>query len=197
MSASQPGRGDDRLGHQLKLISRHLDSNGDGTGNKNFIANYSAGGVDPVGQEIAFIQPPAGKIYRIARMLVLISGKDTNFKTDQYGSVDPLVTGVQIRIQDDSGTVNDLTDGLPIQTNGCWARVAYNSRFYGNVSSNLNDYLRVRWTFENAGQQIRLIGDRNERLEAVFSDDFTDPASSPLVKHYFMVQGYEEDPAEI
>ncbi len=152
MSASQPGRGNDRLGHQLKLISRHLDSNGDGTGNKNFIANYSAGGVDPVGQEIAFIQPPAGKIYRIARMLVLISGKDTNFKTDQYGSADPLVTGVQIRIQDDSGTVNDLTDGLPIQTNGCWARVAYDSRFYGNVSSNLNDYLRVRWTFENAGQ---------------------------------------------
>ena len=197
MSASQPGRGEDRLGHQLKLISRHLDSNGDGTGTKNFIANYSAGGVDPVGQEIAFIQPPAGKIYRIARMLVLISGKDTNFKTDQYGSANPLTTGVQIRIQDDSGTVNDLTDSLPIQTNGCWARVCYDSAFYGNVSSNLNDYLRVRWTFENAGQQVRLIGDRNERLEAVFSDDFTVPASSPLVKHYFMVQGYEEDPAEI
>ena len=41
MSASQPGPAEGRLGHQLKILSRHLDDIGNGTGNKDFIADYS------------------------------------------------------------------------------------------------------------------------------------------------------------
>ena len=190
MSTYQPGPGEGRLGKQLKLISRHLDAAGNGTGNKNFVADYSGA------QEIAYIQPPAGKIYRIARMLVLVSGKATNFNPDNYGSANPLTTGVQVRIQDNSGTIVDLTDGLPVKTNGCWGRVCFDAKIYENISSNLDNYLRVRWTFAASGQQIRLIGDNNERLEVILNDDFTVPASSPLSKQHFVVQGFEEDPAE-
>jgi hypothetical protein len=190
MSNYQPGPGEGRLGKQLKLISRHLDAAGNGTGNKNFVADYSGA------QEIAYIQPPAGKIYRIARMLVLVSGRASSFKTDTYGSVPVLANGVQVRTQDDSGTIVDFTDGVPIDTNGCWGRLCFDSELYSDIAGT-DTYLRVRWTFDKSGQQIRLVGDNNERLEVLLNDDFTDAGGvDALSKHHFLVQGYEEDPAE-
>lgn len=191
MSASQPGPAEGRLGHQLKILSRHLDDIGNGTGNKDFIADYSGA------QEIAFIQPPAGKIYRISRLLVLVSGQANSFKTDNYGSIPELTNGIIVRTQDDSGTIVNFTDNIPIKTNGDWGGKCFDAEIYTAGATN-DTYLRVRWTFAASGQQIRLIGDRNERFEICLNDDFTNGGGgSAITKQHFMVQGYEEDPAEI
>lgn len=168
-------------------IYRHLDTNGDGSGTKNAIGDYSSTA------EIFYIQPPAGQIFRLTRMMVLISGRAPSVKTDTYGSVPTLSNGVQTRVQDDSGTIIDLVDGLNVKTNGCWGRLCFDSELYTSTA-NTDSYVRVRWTFEKAGYPIRLVGDRNERLEVVLNDDFTDGGSADaLALNYFHVQGYIEN----
>lgn len=168
-------------------IYRHLDTNGDGSGTKNAIGDYSSTAV------IFYIQPPAGQIFRLTRMMVLIAGKASSVKTDTYGSVPILTNGVQTRVQDDSGTMIDLVDGINVATNGCWGRVCFDSELYTSTA-NTDSYVRVRWTFEKTGYPIRLIGDRNERLEVVLNDDFTAGGSAnALTYNYFHVQGYIEN----
>lgn len=168
-------------------LYRHLDLNGDGTGTKNLIQDYS------VSSDIASIQPPAGQVYRITRMLTLIGGKASSVKTDSYGSVPALSNGIQVRVQNDSGTIIDLVDGVNITSNANWGRVCFDSIIYSSTS-NTDTYNRVRWTFEKSGYPLRLDGDKNERLEVVLNDDFTDGGSAnALTKHYFVVQGYIEN----
>lgn len=192
MAFYSPGPGSaSRLGKQIKLITRYLDTNGDGTGTKNAIADYSGA------QEIFYIQPPAGDIYRIAKLLILVSGKKSSFDTDVYGSVPALTNGIGMRIQDDSGTIVDLTDGLTVKRNGQWGRLTHKTELYEGSHGSSNSYFRVECTFAKFGQFMRLVGNNNERLEITVNDDFTDSSSSDaLVDHIFCVHGYEEYPAE-
>ena len=170
-----------KTGVQSTLIARYLDTNGDGTGTKTAIGEYHDAGD---GAEIFYIQPPAGSVYRLARMLPFVEDFGT-FDSGSYGNGITLANGIAIRVQDDNGTILDLLDGLPIQINTHWARMCYDM----SVSSFGvgNEYLHARWTFAKSGQMIRLVGDNNERLEVVLNDDFSD-----LVSQYFMVQGYIE-----
>jgi hypothetical protein len=168
-------------------IYQHLDINGDGTGTKNAIGNYTGSA------EIFYFQPDAGKIARITRMIVLIRGPKTSFYTDSYGSVGELTNGVTVRVQDDSGTTVQLTNGIPVKTNGNWGHFCFDAEVYPSSVGNNDTYLRVRWTFEKAGYPLRLVGDNNERLEVVLNDDFTGGGSGGLVEHYFHAQGYYEE----
>lgn len=168
-------------------IYQHLDVNGDGSGNKNAIGNYTGSA------EIFYFQPDAGKIARITRMIVLVRGPKNSFYTDSYGSVGELTNGVTVRVQDDSGTLVQLTNGIPIKTNGNWGHFCFDAEVYPSSVGNNDTYLRVRWTFEKAGYPLRLVGDNNERLEVVLNDDFTDGGVNPLVEHYFHAQGYYEE----
>ena len=165
-------------GTQKKLIARYLDTNGDGTGTKTAIGEYQAGA------EIFYIQPPTGQVYRLSRILPFVEDAGT-FDSGSYGNGITLTNGITVRVQNDSGTIVDLTDGLPVKLNTHWARLCYDltiSKFGTG-----NEYLHARWTFAKSGQMIRLVGDNNERLEVVLHDDFSD-----LVSQYFMVQGYIE-----
>ena len=168
-------------------LYRHLDTNGDGTGDKSAIGDYSST------PGIYYIQPGPNEIFRISRMMVLLSGKATSMKTDTYGSVPALTNGVVVRVQNDSGTIIELTDGVPLKTNGCWGRVAFDSVLYDSTSDS-DSYLRVRWTFEKGGYPIRLDGSKNERLEVYLSDDMTDGGSTDAMqKQYFFAHGYIEN----
>lgn len=166
-------------GTQKTIFSRYLDANGNGTGNKDFSADYSSAA------EIAYIQPGASEVFRVARMIVGI--EDTSgFSAAEYGNLGGgLTNGVTVRKQSDGGTLIDLTDGLPVKTNASWGMLCYDVdlKTWG-VGDEL---LVVRWTFAKAGQYLRLDGSNNERLEVVLNDDF-----SGLVAHTFMVQGYVE-----
>ena len=162
------------------LIYRYLDDAGDGSGNSNANGNYSAA------EEIFFIQPAPGEIFRIERMIVNVRDS-AGFRADKYGDISGgLSTGIEVRVQNDGGTILSLTNGINIKTNGDWAGVCYDANLYKEGAG--DDYLAVRWTFSRAGYPLRLVGDNNERLEIVLNDDLSD-----LVHHYFQVQGYYEE----
>ena len=165
-------------GPQKTLIAQYLDTNGDGTGTQSAVGNYASAA------EIFYIQPPAGTVYRLSRMLPFVEDVGS-FDSGSYGNGITLTNGIVVRIQNDSGTLVDLTAGLPIQLNTHWARQCYDMTI--STFGQGNEYLHARWTFSKSGQYIRLDGDNNERLEMVFNDSFTG-----LVSHYFMVQGYIE-----
>jgi len=168
-------------GPQKTRINRYLDTNGDGTGTKSAVGEYHDAGA---GAEIFYIQPPPGTIYRLSRMIPFV--EDTgSFDSGSYGNGITLTNGILMRIQNDSGTILDLLDGLPIHINTHWARLCYDMTV--STFGLGNEYLHARWTFSKAGQYIRLDGDSNERLEVVLNDDFSD-----LVSQYFKVEGYIE-----
>lgn len=164
------------------MLSRYLDTVGNGSGTKNANGNYSGAGL---GETIFKIQPAAGSVYRIAR--VIISIRDASgFQAEEYGNLAAaLSTGIEVRVQNDSGTLIDLTDGIPITTNAAWGELCYDVdlKTWGNG----DEFLLVRWTFSRSGTTPQLVGDRNERLEFVLNDDL-----SGLVSHYFLAQGYVE-----
>jgi hypothetical protein len=168
-------------GAQKTILIRYLDTNGSGAGTKNAVGEYHDAGN---GAEIFYIQPPPGAVYRIARLLPFVEDQGT-FDSGSYGNGITLTNGISIRVQNDSGTIVDLLDGLPIKLNTHWARICYDMSISSFGTG--NEYLHARWTFAKSGQMIRLVGDNNERLEVVLNDDFSD-----LVSQYFMVQGYIE-----
>jgi len=165
-------------GPQKKHIVRHLDTNGDGTGLIDATGDYSAA------EEIFYIQPPAGSVYRIARMLVHVEDSGT-IDSGKYGNGIVLTNGITVRSKDDTGVIVDYCGGHPIIVNQHWAMMCYDVT-RSNYGAG-NEHLNARWTFSKSGQFMRLVGDNNERLEIVFNDDFTG-----LVAHHFTIQGYIE-----
>lgn len=161
------------------ILSRYLDTNGDGTGTKNAVGNYSGGA------QSFKLAPPASTIYRVHRLLVTI--EDTSGMTPtEYGNLGAVLTnGITVRVHNGTSTVVDLTDGLPVKSNEQWGALCFDAvlRSWGAG----NDVLAVRWTFSAAGVPLRLDGDASEVLELVLNDDFTG-----LVSHYFVAQGYTE-----
>jgi len=161
---------------QHKIISRHLKF-ADGT--ENAVSNYTNT------QTQLYIQPPAGYVYYIRRLIVHI--RDTGgFDAAKYGNNLTFATGIGIRTFTGSGATltNDLTDGDRIKTNADWGHWCYDITL---VDFGIGDeFLNVRWTFGKSGQIIRLDGDQMDRFSAILSDDMTG-----LNDHHFVVQGYE------
>ena len=171
---------DEINGQQQLLLSRYLDTDGDGTGTKNAIGDYST-------PEDFFIQPPAGVYYRINRILISIED-GVSFKAGLYGGLAALSVGITLKIKDASGTLVDFTDAVPVKTNGQWARLAYDVDLKSWSASPTEELLSVRLTFSKFGQAIRLDGDKGEKLVMTLSDNMTG-----LISHYFKVQGYVEE----
>lgn len=169
------------IGSQQQLVSRFLDTNGDGTGTKNAIGNYS-------GAVTKFkLTPAAGEIFRVARLIISI--EDTNGMTAaEYGNLGSALTnGVLVRVENGAGTVLDLTDGDPIITNAEFGSYCFDVTVKSWGQTPDDDLLVARWTFAKYEQMIRLVGDRGEFLSVVLNDDF-----SGLIAHKFMAQGYRE-----
>ena len=158
------------------LFSNFADTNGNGTGTKNANGDYS-GAV-----EAFYIQPPAGTIYRVHRMIASL--EDTSGMTpEEYGNLAAaLGNGIEVMVKDDSGTLVDLTDGVPITTNAQWGRMCYDVDLKTWGAS--NELLVARWTFAKSGAAIVLDGNHNGRLEILLNDDL-----QGLISHYFLVQG--------
>ena len=173
------GPGSSGYGPVPTPIYRYLDTNGNGTGTKNAIGDYFAAATS------FFIQPAAGEIFRLQRMIVNVHDSQ-KLKAEEYGNLTALPRGIIVRISDSSGVIQELTDGIPIKTNGEWGALCFDAELYSAAAGN-GDYLRVRWTFANAGYPIRLDGNNGEKLEVVLNDDFTG-----IVHQYFHVQGYIE-----
>ena len=185
-NAGGSGPGPSGYGPVPTPLYRVLDTNGDGSGLENVIGDYSGA------EEIFYVQPPAGQIYRLERMMIYIRITKGDFNFDQYGKDQVLTNGIVVRLQDDSGTIVDLTNGIPTKGLGGWIRVCFDVDPAGgdiNVDYNVDALAGARWTFSKAGYPIRLVGDNNERLEVVVNDDFS---GVEIKEHYFMAQGYIE-----
>lgn len=131
-----------------------------------------------------YIQAPAGEVYYLTRMLASLSDTQT-LDADKYGNNIVLTEGIEIWTRNDTGITIDLTDGIPILTNGAWAQKCYD--LADTTFGSGNDHLHVRWTFAASGKVLCLVGDSNDRLEVRLNDDF-----SGLAHHLFMVQGWTE-----
>jgi hypothetical protein len=158
-------------------LYRFLDTNGDGTGTKVATGSYSPGTPG-----IFFIKPPAGQTYRLERMIVSIRD-NAGMSGEKYGGLAELANGIIVRAQNDSGTVLDLTDGLPVKANSHWGRLCYDVAI--NVFSVGDNFVEVRWSFFKSGYELTIGGNENERFEVVCRDDL-----SGLVDHTFMIQGW-------
>ena len=158
------------------MISRYLDTVGDGTGTIDLASDYStvAGSV--------FIQPPAGKHFVLKRMLVLV--QDTgSFDAAKYGNGVTLTNGIEIEVENATGgVVLDLLDGQPIKENVAWGSFCFDVdvKTWGTG----DEFLVARWTFEKSGRDIELTEDDTFSVKA--SDDL-----SGLNAQRFLVQGYE------
>lgn len=158
-------------------VNRFLDTNGDGTGTKSAIGNYA-------GSPVSFyIQPPAGDVYRLYRMLVHVEDVNT-FDSGSYGNGIVLTNGITVS-KVISGQTVQMTDGVSIKKTPHWQMFCYDVDIssYGLG----NEHASVRWTFTKGGNPVRLVGDDGDRLQVVLNDDFTG-----LVDHHFFVQGLKE-----
>jgi hypothetical protein len=159
------------------IISRFLDTVGDGSGTKNAIGDYS-GAVEEFK-----IVPGADEIFVINRLIAQIRDNGV-FSASTYGAIaGGLTNGVVIRLKDSGGTKLDLCDGLPIKTNAEWARVCYDTQLltWGAGDS----FISVRWTFSRSGTQVWLDNSRGDYLSVDLNDDLT-----TLESQYFLVQGF-------
>ena len=169
---------DNSVGEQKPIISRLLDIVGDGSGSTVGVGDFS---VTPRSLKIT---PPAGKIYRISRLVVKIKDNGS-IDAAKYGNGQTLTTGIIVKETDLGGDKNALTGQQNILTNADWGLYCFDTdvKPWGTG----DEYLFVRWTFSKSGQFIRLVGDNSESLEIVLNDDF-----SGLTEHSFTIQGYEE-----
>lgn len=155
---------------------RYLDTNGDGTGTKEANGDHSSA------EEILFYQPPINSLIEIHRLIIFMEDA-TGMRWDRYGSLaGGLTTGIVVRVSDDSGVQLDLTDGLPVKTNGHWRR----SFFDGTISARGggNDVFAARWSLFKSGEPVTLrCNHLHQRLEVVLNDNLTG-----LVSHTFQAQ---------
>lgn len=159
------------------IISRFLDTVGDGSGTKNAIGDYSAA------TEEFKIVPGAGEIFVINRMIVQIRDSG-QFTASTYGALATLNNGIHVHIKDSGGVKIDLVDNLTIKTNAEWGRVCYDTQL---ITWGVGDsFILVRWTFGRSGTQIWLDNSRGDYLSVDLNDNLTG-----LVAHTFIVQGYD------
>lgn len=155
-----------RFSHVFKF----LDTNGDGTGDKNAIGDYSSTPTD------FFYQPEGGRTVVLTRMIITMSGDHVN--ENGYGVKDtPLANGIVVHTENSTPeAAMDLSGGIPIRKERHWQRYCYDAD-----ASSLG-LVVARWTFAKAG--IPLFLSHNDRLVVTLNDDF-----SALTGHFFNIQG--------
>lgn len=165
------------FGRVDKEIYRFLDTVGDGSGTKNANGNYSNSG----GQNFLYVaSDPVPSV--LWRLIVNIRDGGGGFSADGYGGLAALSNGITISVRDSGGGVLlNITDDVPIQSNGDWARFCFDTGVDDFGSG--DDFLKVRWTFANSGRPLIL--NPGERFVVNLADDLTG-----LTSHYFNLQGF-------
>jgi hypothetical protein len=163
-------------------VYRHLTDDGLVADDTNSNANVN-GAVTAVP---FYAGPPAGKVWDIHRMLVLIED-DAVITADNYGGISALANGCTLKIHRDGPSgpeVLDLMDNHAATNNASWGHFCYDitNHSFGSGSN----FVVVRWTFAKAGEPLRLVGANDDKLVLLVQDDL-----STLVEHTFIIQGLE------
>lgn len=157
-------------------VSRYLDENGDGSGNKNANGDYS---VTP--QEF-FFQPV--REVALERIIISIEGS-MGMRADAYGpGMDALINGWELlAMNKDQLVQQNFTDGVPIRTNASLGRFCFDIDMKTWGIGAPEEMLVARFTFSRMGQPLLLRA--GERISITLNDDL-----SHLIDHMFVVQGY-------
>lgn len=146
-------------------LSRYLTDDGTDSGVKDASSNHAAAATEWK------IAPGARTVMLIKRMIV--GYKDTGGGTvDEFGNIGVALTnGISFCKRNASGTLVDYTDGVPVTTNGDWARYCYDVQRvdWGNGP----DVFTARWTFERDGYSIDLSAADGEYFCAELHDDLS------------------------
>ena len=156
-------------------VTRFLDTNGDGSGVKDFKGDYSSGLTKA-------IIKPANKKMLINRWIAFIAD---NGRVDAgyYGNNITLNNGILIKHEKQDGTlIKDFTDGMPIKTNADYAKFGFQVSDI-SFGAGLN-YVHAVLTFVKNG--CPLILEADEQLAIYFNDNF-----SALKSHTFRAGAYE------
>lgn len=145
------------------LISRFLDSNGDGTGTKDMGCPA----------DIYSIKPPATRNYIIDEIIVILVDNGP-ISPLQFGAGAFLATGCLFRITEKAGASpavikRDLLDGLTIKNNTDLAIIGECDRWSDVAESSIV----ARCNLREKGTPITLYGDKGNALEFVTQDDLS------------------------
>lgn len=158
-------------------IWQFASANGDGTGESDFVGDYSGA------PAYFYIQPPVGEEYYLSRIMVQITDQGS-FDANLYGNGVALVNGITIEIKrgGPTGTVlKSLTATKPIKRNADWGRFCYDVdvKTWGSGPQ----VLVARWTLAKVGAKVRLRGTDQQCLVFTLNDSFT-----ALIDHTFNIQ---------
>jgi len=158
-------------------ISQELSDDGTDSGTVNPIGNF--GGANTA---FYFIQPPAGEVYIIHRMLIQIV--DGTIVAEDYGGLGAaLGEGINFYVLTSADNVVKLLHTTPITTNAHYAHLCYDisNSDWGNPAA--SDWFTARWTFTKFNPPGIILTDQM-KLAVLLDDDFTG-----LIAQRFMVQG--------
>jgi len=142
-----------------EILSRLLDSVGNGTGTKNM-----AGAADEY-----LIKPPAGEIFLIDQIIVTIED-GAAIDVDGWGALVALTNGCLFRVRRQEAaspvvTVKDLADGTPFKSNIQLGRLGELYIFSSMTGCLIQAKLKI--------PTIRLDGQRGESLSFETQDDLS------------------------
>lgn len=161
-----------------KIISKDLDTTGDGSGTTNAIGNYAS-------EATSFkIAPGDNQTFILHRLIISVEDAGA-FDAAVYGNGITLTNGMVLRVSDASGVLFKLT-GDNIKSNADWAEHCHDLTIHNFGIGNV--IMTARWTFSESGVPIELNGDKGQFLEIVLNDDF-----SALVEHHFLIQGFSKN----
>jgi hypothetical protein len=119
---------------------------------------------------IGHLQPPAGVIWHITRIIAYLQD-GTAMDDAKFGGISALTNGCVLRVKNGK-TLNVFN----VKSNGDWAARAYDAAYADNAPAGSYGF-RVRRTFggqSKNGVVIELDGDTNDELEILIQDDLTD-----------------------
>lgn len=167
--------------HQNLFLHNRLDTVGDGTGVKNAIGDYS------VVPQLFKIQPGPGRIFRLARMTVVVSDGAGVISWGDYGPMSALVNGVTFALDLRNIPADVTFDPIVIRSNMDWSKHTFDTQIKVSPAQN---FFQAAWDFSLSGQVQRLDGNEGEYFGLVLNDDFTS-----LNTHVFTVDGEIENTA--
>jgi hypothetical protein len=152
------------------IINRYLE---------NSAGESNANGEYALAEEDFFVQPAAGRIIQIFRMIVSVADT-TGMTAIKYGNGAALTNGVKITVQNSASDILlDLTP-IPVTSNAQWAGYCYDADLKSWGSG--DELLVVRWTFSKSGEPITL--KNRDKFVVTLNDDL-----DHLIGHRFLVQG--------
>lgn len=154
---------------------RFADENGDGTGNREAIGDYSVTSKD------FFLQAQPFETLHIRKIVIVV--RDTGvFRSDRYGAMGALlVNGIRVLLTDSLGTIiKNIDDGEGIRSNDDWAALTFDLGFF-NFAAGPNTMV-VAFKVDDSGSPIQL--NPGDRLVFCMNDDLTF-----LERHKFNLSG--------